>query len=144
MTRGSFFIFRGKKIRPGKKIELPGRAIVRVIFPLPGLFYLPLDGARRGKMAETETKYVVRELRYNRYKGSGKAWIAKVDPETKKILEFLGTEARVPRDGYSGYKVFKVPLTEGMKYLFCESGTKTSDNRTYFSVVNGNLISQTE
>ena len=54
MTLGSFFIFRGKKIRPGKKAELPRRAIVRVIFPLPGLFYLPPGGARRGMMEGTE------------------------------------------------------------------------------------------
>jgi len=64
-------------------------------------------------------------LSYNQYKGSGKCWIARVDNETRKIIDFLQCESVQRRDNYSGKKTFSVPLIEGMCYLFCENCTKT-------------------
>jgi len=80
------------------------------------------------------------KLSYNRYKGSGKCWIAQVDERTKKIQGFINAESVQKRDSYSGQKTFEVPLTEGACYLFCESGTKSSDSRHYKKVENGKLI----
>lgn len=80
------------------------------------------------------------ELAYNAYKGTGKCWIAKVDPITKEKLGFLEATARDPRDKYSGTKTFSVPLEDGAMYLFCETGSKSSDSRYYRKVVNGKLV----
>lgn len=88
---------------------------------------------------KAEKQFAVVELSYNAYKGSGKCWVAKVDPQTKAKLGFLDSTARDPRDGYSGTKTFSVPLVEGEMYLFCESGSKSSDSRYYRKVVNGKL-----
>lgn len=88
---------------------------------------------------KAEKQFAVVELAYNAYKGSGKCWVAKVDPQTKAKLGFLDATARDPRDGYSGTKTFSVPLIEGEMYLFCETGSKSSDSRYYRKVANGKL-----
>jgi len=80
------------------------------------------------------SEFEIMELAYNTYKGSGKCWIATVDPATKKILRFLDPESKVPRDNYSGHKVFRVPLVDGTTYLMCQSGSKSTDSRQYFTV----------
>lgn len=80
-----------------------------------------------------ETKYRV-ELGYNQYKGSGKCWVAKVGPDTKKILGFIDAESVIKRDNYSGRKVFLLP--DG-HYLFNEEGSKKSDSRRYVRIENG-------
>lgn len=90
--------------------------------------------------ARNKKESEVVELFYNRYKGSGKCWIATVDPETKKITGFLDAESVQKRDNYSGSKIFRVPLTEGQTYLFCQSGSKSTDSRSYKKVVNGELV----
>lgn len=81
------------------------------------------------------------ELSYNKYKGTGKCWIASIVKETKKIVSFLEAESVQPRDNYSGKKTFSVPLIEGKSYLFCESGSKSTDSRDYYTVENGELVS---
>lgn len=89
---------------------------------------------------DSHSKKEVKELHYNNYKGTGKCWIAIVDPETKKIQSFLDTESKQPRNSYSGYKTFSVPLVEGTVYLFNESGSKSSDSRTYYQVKDNKLV----
>lgn len=87
-----------------------------------------------------ENKREVVSLSYNHYKGSGKCWIARVDSATKKIIDFLQSESVQRRDNYSGQKTFSVPITEGTCYLFCESGSKSNDSRSYRKVINGELV----
>lgn len=89
-----------------------------------------------------EKEYTIWEMAYNQYKGSGKCWVARVDPETKKVIEFLESESKQPRDNYSGKKLFKIPLVEGYMYLGCESGSKSTDSRFYSKVIGGKLIAQ--
>ena len=73
-------------------------------------------------------------LSYNQYKGSGKCWVARINPETKKILGFVDAES-VQKDGnYKGEKTYE--LIDG-NYLSCESGSKSTDNRTYFQIKDG-------
>ncbi|HBK69850.1 MAG TPA: hypothetical protein DDZ91_14505 [Firmicutes bacterium] len=74
------------------------------------------------------------ELSYHRYKGSGKAWVSKVDSDTKKILGFVDAESNVKTDTYRGYKVFLLP---DEFYLFCSEGTKSRDSRRYVEISNG-------
>lgn len=79
-------------------------------------------------------------LNYNKYKGTGKCWIAEIDPRTKKIESFLDAESVEKRDNYSGDKCFLVPLIEGKCYQFRESGSKSSDHNYYRKVENNALV----
>ncbi len=88
----------------------------------------------------TSPGYIVEELVYNAYKGSGKCWIARVDPETLKIQDFLMAESIQRRDGYSGTKIFKVPLVENTVYKYVESGSKTVDSKNYYIIRNDELF----
>lgn len=85
-------------------------------------------------IAQKKPSKLIVELDYNKYKGSGKCWIAKVDPDTKKIQGFLDAESVQPRDNYSGKKTFV--LFDGY-YLFCQSGSKSTDSRNYYRIKNG-------
>lgn len=89
------------------------------------------------KEKQNTVEPLIIELYFNRYKGSGKCWIANVDPKTKKILNFVDAESVQKRDSYSGKKTFAV--TDGY-YLFCESGSKSTDSRIYYKVENGEMI----
>lgn len=89
---------------------------------------------------ESHSKKEVVELYYNNYKGTGKCWVAIVDPETKKIQSFLETESKQPRDNYSGVKTFSVPLVEGQVYLFNDTGSKSKDDRRYYQVKDNKLV----
>lgn len=91
--------------------------------------------------AQTELSFrsvkVILELEYNRYKGSGKCWVAIVDPDTKKRLGFVNDESTNRRDNYSGKKIFC--LTEGPMYEICTSGSKSTDNRYFARVIDGQI-----
>lgn len=76
------------------------------------------------------------ELFYNRYKGSGKCWIAEVDKTTKKILNFIDAESTIKTDNYKGSKIFV--LKDGY-YITCEAGSKSNDQRNYIKVENGKI-----
>lgn len=84
-------------------------------------------------------QFAIWELAFDARKGSGKCWIARVDPQTKAKLGFLDATALKSRGKYSGTKTFSVPLEDGEMYLFCETGSKSSDSRYYRKVVNGKL-----
>lgn len=84
-------------------------------------------------------QFAIWELAFDARKGSGKCWIARVDPQTKAKLGFLDATELKSRGKYSGTKTFSVPLEEGEIYLFCETGSKSSDSRFYRKVVNGKL-----
>lgn len=86
----------------------------------------------------TSSKYKL-ELAYNQYRGSGKCWVANVDTDTKKILNFINCESNVKEEQYKGYKVF---LLEDGYYLSCETGTKSNDKRAYFEIKNGEYIEE--
>jgi hypothetical protein len=86
---------------------------------------------------------VLKVLSYNTYKGTGKCWIAIINPKTKKILSFLNTESIQKRDKYSGQKTFEIPLKEGQAYQIRETGSKSSDHNEYLIVQNGQLINLT-
>ena len=78
------------------------------------------------------------ELMYDKFKGSGKCFVAKVDSETKKILDHINEERTVTMSKYKGKKCFI--LVDGY-YLTCETGTKAQDYRRNIKVNNGEIIS---
>lgn len=80
---------------------------------------------------------VIITLSYNSYKGTGKCWVAVVDKDTKKILNFVENEGHI-KNGYKGGKTFK--LREGEYYLLCEEGSKSQDNREFVVVRDSELI----
>lgn len=88
---------------------------------------------------KAEKQFAIVELLYNACKGTGKCWVARVDPSTKAKLGFIDATELKSRGKYSGTKTFSVPLEEGEIYLFCETGSKSSDSRFYRKVVNGKL-----
>jgi len=90
-------------------------------------------------LIKTNNDYVLIELEYNQFKGSGKSWIAVCDPETRKIEYFLDVESFIKKDKYKGTKVFKVPLIEGNLYLFNSTGSKSQDDREYYIVKENKL-----
>jgi len=80
-------------------------------------------------------KVLVKVL-FHQYKGTGKAWVAKIDPATKKIIEFLAPLSTT-KDGYGGEKVYE--LCEGPTYMINEMGTKSQDHRRIVMVSEGKL-----
>ena len=94
--------------------------------------------------AEIESRETVSnemfELDYNSYKGSGKCWVANIDPKTKKILSFIDCESVKKEGSYKGTKTFLVPIIEGHAYQFRESGTKTNDSNFYRIALGGELV----
>lgn len=86
------------------------------------------------KEIEKRSKYKVIVLEYNDYKG--KTWIARVNPETLKIEEFLKAASKVNfGKKYVGEKRYKIPLVEGIIYAIQELG-----HRKYYKVTNGKLV----
>jgi len=77
-------------------------------------------------------------LEFNRFKGSGKCWIAICDPKTKKIENFIEPENTII-DGYKGIKIYNLPLVDGVCYLTCQTGSKSHDERKYYIVENKEL-----
>lgn len=102
---------------------------------LKQLLELEAEIKKEIEIKRTGKKYQL-ELNYNRYKGSGKCWVAEVDLDTKKILGFIDSESNIKHDNYKGYKVF---LLKDGNYLSCETGTKSCDNREYFKIINGEI-----
>jgi hypothetical protein len=74
------------------------------------------------------------DLVYDKFKGSGKCFVAKVDRNTKKILKQIKEESNIDASKYKGRKHFI--LIDGY-YLTCETGSKSQDNRRYIKVNNG-------
>jgi hypothetical protein len=68
------------------------------------------------------------DLHYNPYKGTGKAWIQRI--EDGKRTSFVDPY-NVMKDGYKGTKTYR--LKTGT-YLFNESGSKSRDSRSVFAV----------
>jgi hypothetical protein len=81
-------------------------------------------------------------LSYNAYKGTGKAWIAEIDPRTRKIIAFLDAESHEKIGTYKGEKRFLVPLVEGKCYKTREEGSKSCDTDRIYLVKNGELVQQ--
>jgi len=77
-------------------------------------------------------------LSWDKFKGSGKCWVARIDPETKKIQGFLNAES-VEASNYKGEKTFSVPLEEGSAYHFREAGSKSCD-RNYYKIVRAGVL----
>jgi len=82
---------------------------------------------RNGKITVT--------LEYNRYKGTGKAWVAEIDQYGKIVafLDVIGSQ----KNGYQGEKTYE--LCEGKKYRINEVGSKSYDTRYDAIVVNGKI-----
>ena len=78
---------------------------------------------------------VVIKLNFNQYKGSGKCWVAIIDPATKEKLGFVNAISVNKTRNYSGEKVFE--LEEGKTYMTNEAGTKSSDERKIIIVSEG-------
>lgn len=91
-------------------------------------------------LAESNTGRLILELEYNRYKGTGKCWVAIVDETTKKIVDFL-KPASHNKDGYKGTKVFEV---EDGYYLVCQAGSKSYDDKKYIRVFGGEIIEESK
>jgi len=86
------------------------------------------------KEIERRSKYEVLTLEYNDYKG--KTWVARVNPETLEIVEFIpASSKRTYGRRYMGEKRYKIPLVEGTMYAIQELG-----RRKYYKVVDGKLI----
>ena len=86
--------------------------------------------ARGGKKMEVH-------LHSNVFKGSGKCWVAQID-EYKKILGFVEEHTTI-RDGYKKEKIFFLP--DG-RYLLCEEGTKSYDDKKYITVKDGEEVEE--
>ena len=74
------------------------------------------------------------DLVYDKFKGSGKCFVAKVDKNTKKVLKHIEEESNASTSKYRGRTHFI--LVDGY-YLICETGTKSQDIRRYIKVNNG-------
>ncbi len=91
---------------------------------------------------EGEIEAAVVELNYNEWVGSGRCYIAEINPETKRIISLLNCESRRPRNSHSGTKIYHLPLINEATYFICESGDKSGhDIRTYKTVKDGKLKS---
>lgn len=77
------------------------------------------------------------KLKYNQYKGSGKCWVAVIDPVTKEKLGFVNATSINKTSNYSGEKIFE--LEEGNTYMTNEAGTKSSDTRKIVIVSEGQI-----
>jgi hypothetical protein len=84
--------------------------------------------------SRSEKKYKV-HLYADKYKGSGKCWVARVD-DHGKVLGFVEPHAVIP-DRYRQEKIYF--LGDG-DYLLCETGTKTYDDKKYITVRDGKKI----
>lgn len=91
------------------------------------------------KRTKTKCEPYQLTLYYDKFRGSGKCWVAEVDRKTKKILRFVNTESNVKEETYKGYKVYL--LNDGY-YLSNEYKTRSSDERIYFEIVNGEYIAE--
>lgn len=61
---------------------------------------------------------IVFSLTHHNYKAhQGKAWVAKIDPQTKKILEFVQQE-NTEYDGNTTEKFFRMDLNDPIIYRF--------------------------
>lgn len=82
-------------------------------------------------------------LQYNAFKGTGKCWVAIVNPKNKKIESFINATNTEKFDKYKGQKYFELPADdEETLYLFCETDTKSSDKKRYYKVKDGKLERQ--
>ena len=80
---------------------------------------------------------VVIKLNFNQYKGSGKCWVAIIDPTTKEKLGFVNAISVNKTANYAGEKVFE--LEEGKTYMTNEADTKSSDKRKIIIVSEGKI-----
>lgn len=86
------------------------------------------------KEIERRSKYEVLVLEYNDYKG--KTWVARVNPETLEVEEFISASSkRTYGRRYMGEKRYKIPLVEGAMYAIQELG-----RRKYYKIEDGKLI----
>lgn len=76
----------------------------------------------------------------NRFKGTGRCWVAIVD-EHKKILRFVEAHSTIWQGKYKYKKIYFLPDGD---YLICEVGTKTCDYRKYISVRQGQIVEKEE
>jgi len=80
---------------------------------------------------------VVIKLNFNQYKGTGKCWVAIIDPATKEKLGFVNAISVNKTSTYKGEKVFE--LEEGKTYMTNEAGSKSSDDRKIVVVSEGKI-----
>ena len=92
--------------------------------------------ARLSTFAKTTKQPFVLKLSYNKYKGSGKCWVAKLD-EYGGRLGFVEPHVTRKSDTYRGEKTF---LLEDGLYESNEGGTKSNDSRKRFEVKNGVVV----
>lgn len=97
---------------------------------------LALQEAIQKELNNRSGKVIV-ELGYHKYKGTGKCWVAEIDPATKKKLGFVDAVGHEYIDKYRGVKTFE--LQEGKTYELCETGTKSNDSRRIVTVIGGEL-----
>lgn len=76
-------------------------------------------------------------LSYNTYKGSGKCWVAEINPTTKEKLGFLKPISSESTSNYSGTRTYE--LHEGKTYYMRQMGTKSHDEDKIVQVVDGKL-----
>jgi len=74
-------------------------------------------------------------LYYNKYKGTGKCWVAEID-QYGKILKFVNPIGG-KKDWNRGERTFE--LQEGKRYRLHSVGTKTVDTKQYVTVEKGEI-----
>jgi len=80
---------------------------------------------------------VTLKLRYNLYKGTGKCWVAVIDPVTKEKRGFLNPISVNKDSAHAGEKILE--LQEGQTYMINEMGTKTRDTRKIILISEGQI-----
>ncbi len=88
------------------------------------------------EIARRDTKVTV-TITANPFKGSGKAWIAEIDPNTKKKIQFLNP-VHVEKDGYVLHKTYE--LLPGKYYEINEKLSRSYDRREVVRVDAGGNI----
>lgn len=88
-------------------------------------------------LAKTPRRTATLLLSAHPYKGSGKCWVAEVDPENG--YAHLAWVEKKFNSKEGNYSHFDIELQEGKTYKICDSGSKSSDNRRIVKVENGEI-----
>lgn len=75
-------------------------------------------------------------LHYDQFKGSGKCYAARIDPVSRKILDYVEPDRIISQGKYKGEHIYY--LLDGY-YLLNETGNKAQDYRKYIKVAGGDI-----
>jgi len=93
-----------------------------------------------GSVSGSNAPHIKIKLYWNKYKGTGKAWLAKIVNGKYVFLEMKRFKPlnETNRQVYEGIKEYEI--REDGKYVAHEQNTKTRDLRHIFEVKNGKIL----